>query len=105
MSEFNKILEKYRRNSFSERDKGAKFENLMKRFLQVTPLYCKFTMDGILCDHLFQSTSWTATYDQIPELVENCTCWYLCFYLLKELSCRNKNVHFPRFFPFEYFFF
>ena len=39
MSEFNKILEKYRRNSFSERDKGAKFENLMKRFLQVTPLY------------------------------------------------------------------
>ena len=39
MSEFNKILEKYRRNSFSERDKGAKFENLMKRFLQTTPLY------------------------------------------------------------------
>ena len=36
---FNSILEKYRKISFSERDKGDRFERLMQAFLQTDPLY------------------------------------------------------------------
>jgi predicted helicase len=32
-------LKKYRASSFSERDKGARFERLMQAFLQTYPLY------------------------------------------------------------------
>jgi predicted helicase len=37
---FNKILEKYRRISFSERDKGDRFERLMQAYLQTDRKYC-----------------------------------------------------------------
>ena len=41
---FNKVLEKYRKYSFSERDKGERFERLMQAFLLSYPLYAsKFT--------------------------------------------------------------
>lgn len=36
---FNKILEKYRKISFSERDKGNRFERLMQAYLQTDPKY------------------------------------------------------------------
>ncbi|WP_236010650.1 restriction endonuclease, partial [Flavobacterium chungangense] len=36
---FNKILEKYRKISFSERDKGARFERLMQAYLLTDPQY------------------------------------------------------------------
>lgn len=36
---FNSILEKYRRVSFSERDKGTRFEILMKHYLKTDPMY------------------------------------------------------------------
>lgn len=36
---FNKILEKYRKISFSERDKGDRFERLIKAYLQTDPKY------------------------------------------------------------------
>ena len=36
---FNKILDKYRKISFSERDKGERFEILMQTFLQSDPRY------------------------------------------------------------------
>lgn len=36
---FNKILEKYRKYSFSERDKGDRFERLMQAYLQTDPQY------------------------------------------------------------------
>ncbi|MBM2813683.1 MAG: helicase [Ignavibacteria bacterium] len=36
---FNNILEKYRKLSYSEHDKGARFERLMQAFLQTDPLY------------------------------------------------------------------
>ena len=36
---FNKILNKYRRISFSERDKGDRFERLMQLFLKTDPRY------------------------------------------------------------------
>jgi predicted helicase len=36
---FNKILDKYRRMSFSERDKGDRFERLMQAYLQTDPKY------------------------------------------------------------------
>lgn len=36
---FNSILEKYRKISFSERDKGDRFERLMKAYLQTEPKY------------------------------------------------------------------
>ena len=36
---FNSVLEKYRKESFSERDKGTRFEILMKHYLQTAPLY------------------------------------------------------------------
>jgi predicted helicase len=36
---FNKILEKYRKISFSERDKGSRFERLMQAYLLTDPQY------------------------------------------------------------------
>jgi predicted helicase len=36
---FDKILSKYRRLSFSERDKGTRFERLMQAYLQTDPKY------------------------------------------------------------------
>jgi predicted helicase len=39
MTTFNKILDKYRKISFSERDKGERFERLMQTFLQTDPRY------------------------------------------------------------------
>lgn len=36
---FNKILNKYRKISFSERDKGDRFERLMQLHLQTDPKY------------------------------------------------------------------
>ena len=36
---FNKILDKYRKISFSERDKGNRFERLMQAYLQTDPKY------------------------------------------------------------------
>lgn len=39
MLTFNRVLEKYRKESFSERDKGYKFEKLMKAYLQIAPEY------------------------------------------------------------------
>ena len=38
-SQFQKILDKYRSKSYSERDKGNRFERLMQAFLQSYPLY------------------------------------------------------------------
>ena len=39
MSQFNIILQKYRKISFSERDKGERFERLMQAYLQTDPKY------------------------------------------------------------------
>jgi len=36
---FDTLLEKYRKESFSQRDKGDKFERLMKGYLQSDPMY------------------------------------------------------------------
>lgn len=36
---FHTILDKYRKISFSERDKGSRFERLMQAYLQTSPLY------------------------------------------------------------------
>jgi predicted helicase len=36
---FNKILEKYRKISFSERDKGSRFERLIQAYLLTDPQY------------------------------------------------------------------
>ena len=43
MTPFHVILEKYRKISFSEKDKGERFERLMKAYLLTDPKYaCKF---------------------------------------------------------------
>ena len=39
---FNNIIEKYRKFSFSERDKGDRFERLMQAYLQTDPTYTPF---------------------------------------------------------------
>lgn len=39
MMDFTTILERYQKYSFSERDKGTRFEELMGRFLVTNPLY------------------------------------------------------------------
>jgi predicted helicase len=39
MTPFEQVLQKYRDTSFSERDKGYRFERLMQSFLKVYPLY------------------------------------------------------------------
>lgn len=39
MATFNEIIDKYRKKSFSERDKGTRFEMLMQRFMQTYPPY------------------------------------------------------------------
>jgi hypothetical protein len=36
---FQGVLKKYRASSFSERDKGTRFERLMQAFLKTYPLY------------------------------------------------------------------
>jgi predicted helicase len=36
---FEQLLQKYRDISFSERDKGYRFERLMQSFLKTYPLY------------------------------------------------------------------
>src|SRR4051812_43622706 len=36
---FNKLLDKYRKISFSERDKGDRFERLMQAYLETDPKY------------------------------------------------------------------
>ena len=36
---FQKLLEKYRKISFSKRDKGDRFERLMQAYLQTDPTY------------------------------------------------------------------
>ena len=36
---FNQVIEKYRKISFSERDKGDRFERLMQRYLQTDPKF------------------------------------------------------------------
>jgi predicted helicase len=39
IKKFQDILKKYRSHSFSERDKGARFERLMQAFLKTYPVY------------------------------------------------------------------
>lgn len=39
MNDFNKVLEKYRKLSYSQKDKGARFERLMQGYLQTDPMY------------------------------------------------------------------
>lgn len=39
MSAFNEVLKKYRSESYSERDKGTRFERLMQAYLKTDPLY------------------------------------------------------------------
>lgn len=39
MSAFHRILEKYRKEALSQRDKGARFERLMRSFLRAAPMY------------------------------------------------------------------
>ncbi len=36
---FKDVLKKFRNESFSERDKGTRFEVLMKKYLQIEPIY------------------------------------------------------------------
>ena len=36
---FQKVLDKYRKVSFSERDKGDRFERLIQTYLQTDPKY------------------------------------------------------------------
>ena len=38
-STFLKILDKFRSEAVSERDKGGRFERLMQAYMQTTPLY------------------------------------------------------------------
>ena len=37
--EFNEVLSKYQAHSFSERDKGTRFERLMRAYLLTEPKY------------------------------------------------------------------
>ena len=39
MANFNKVINKFREESFSERDKGFRFEGLMKAYLKTTAMY------------------------------------------------------------------
>ena len=45
LTPFTKILEKYRRESFSEADKGTRFEELMREYLWSDPKYAMFFKD------------------------------------------------------------
>ncbi len=44
---FHKILDKYRKISFSERDKGDRFERLMQAYLQTDPKYAYRIQKGL----------------------------------------------------------
>ena len=38
-TDFNKVLDKFRKCAYSERDKGGKFERLIQRYLQANPIH------------------------------------------------------------------
>src|SRR5882672_6934084 len=60
---FQKILDKYRQISFSERDKGSRFERLMQAYLKTDPKYA----------HLFHKVwLWneTTTLPQEPKITK-----------------------------------
>lgn len=42
MSTFAQILNKFRQDAFSERDKGSHFEHLMQAYLKPTTQYANF---------------------------------------------------------------
>ena len=51
---FAKILEKYRSEAFSESDKGARFEELMRAYLWSDPKVHSFPLrNSFLCRFLF----------------------------------------------------
>jgi predicted helicase len=50
---FDKILDKYRRKSFSERDKGDRFERLMRAYLQTDPKYAHLFKNVWLWNEFF----------------------------------------------------
>lgn len=53
---FDSILQKYRNNSYSERDKGARFEELISRYLMTDPAYSS-TLDRVWVWSSFPSRS------------------------------------------------
>ena len=52
-STFTRILDKYRAESVSEREKGNKFEMLMKRYLQTDPIYANSLTNVWLWNEFF----------------------------------------------------
>jgi predicted helicase len=50
---FDQIFEKYRKSSFSERDKGDKFERLMQAYLRTDPKYAPLFKDVWLWKDFF----------------------------------------------------
>lgn len=53
LTAFSRILNKYRKESFSERDKGNKFELLMLRYLKTDPVYASTLKDVWLWNDFF----------------------------------------------------
>jgi hypothetical protein len=54
LTPFVKILEKYRHDSFSEADKGSRFEELMREYLWNDPKYSIFFMGRKTCFIILQ---------------------------------------------------
>jgi len=86
-SAFGEIIEKYRAYSFSERDKGGRFERLMQAFLKTYPVYNievigkvqkainrakkdSFIFDLIICDEAHRTTGVTLSDDDKSDFVK-----------------------------------
>lgn len=66
---FNNILSKYRKISFSERDKGARFEKLMQAYLLTDPQYAYRFKKVWMCDEFPDKTQKAAakSKEEKPE--------------------------------------
>ncbi len=63
---FTKILDKYRRESFSEANKGTRFEELIREYLWADPKYGVYLKDIWLWRDFLCLTRETGIIDGIP---------------------------------------
>ncbi len=63
---FTKILDKYRRESFSEANKGTRFEELIREYLWADPKYGVYLKDIRLWRDFLCLTRETRIIDGIP---------------------------------------
>ena len=68
-SDFNKVFETFRKQTYPEREKGDKFERLMQRYLQTGPIYKDRFSDIWLWSEFFCRTTFAGGKDFGVDIV------------------------------------